>query len=247
MTTHHFFIRQSQIDADRLVKLDGPDARHIRLVLRLKKGSKIRLVDEEQNLHLASVEKVTARSVFARVLESTRTEPSRVRLRVVQGVPQLPKADLITQKLTELGARTIVFVPTEHTSYSDGFDRISGRLPRLRRIAEAAAKQCARPDIPDVLACAGLSEAAKSPEPGALLLVANEKARGGNLRDLLAGVGENPSVTVFIGPEGGLSSDETRLLEDMGAAGFSLGRNILRTETAAIAAAAIILYELGEI
>ncbi len=247
MTTHQFFIRQSQIDADRLVKLDGPDARHIRLVLRLKKGSTIRLVDEEQNLHIASVEKVTARAVFARVLESTRAEPSRVRLRVVQGVPQLPKADLIAQKLTELGAQTIVFVPTERTSYSDGFDRISKRLPRLRRIAEAAAKQCARPDIPEVLACASLGEAAKNTEPGALLLVANERARGKNLQDLLAGAGENPSITVFIGPEGGLSSGETRLLEDMGAASFSLGHNILRTETAAIAAAAIILYELGEI
>lgn len=247
MTTHQFFIRQSHIDADRLVRLEGPDARHVSLVLRLKKGSRIRLVDEEQNLHIASVEKVTARGVLARVLESVRTEPSRVRLRVVQGVPQLPKADLITQKLTELGAQSIVFAPTERTSYSDGFERISKRLPRLQRIAEAAAKQCARPDIPEVLACASLSKAAKDTEPGALLLVANEKTRRKDLCDLLAGAGENPSITVFIGPEGGLSSDEIRLLEDMGAAGFSLGRNILRTETAAIAAAAIILYELGEI
>jgi 16S rRNA (uracil1498-N3)-methyltransferase len=247
MTTHVFFIKQSQIDAEQRVKLDGPDVHHIRLVLRLRKGSKVRLVDEERNMHLASVEKVTERAVFAHIVQSTRNDPPRSALTIVQGVPRLPKVDLITQKLTELGADKIMFVPTEYTPYRDAFGKITKRLPRLRRIAEAAAKQCARNNIPDVLVCAGLSEAAGALEPDALLLVANEKAGRGNLCEHLTDAGEKRVIAVFIGPEGGLSAGEMRFLQSLGAAGFSLGRNVLRTETAAIVAAAVILYELGEI
>ncbi len=247
MTTHQFFIKQSQIGADGLVTIDGPDARHIRLVLRLKKNSRIRLVDEKRNLHLASVENISERSVVALIRETEGAAPSGARLTVIQGIPRLPKADFIAQKLTELGARNIIFAPTERTPYTDGFERISKKLGRLRKIAEAAAKQCARRDIPTVVAYDGLAAAVEAAGPDALVLVADENSPGQCLRELLAGDKGKSAVTVIIGPEGGLSPEETAALEGMGAAGFSLGRNILRTETAAVVAAAIILYEMGEI
>jgi 16S rRNA (uracil1498-N3)-methyltransferase len=247
MTIHQFFIKRSQIDTDQRVQLDGPDVHHIRNVLRLKKGAKIRLADENQNLYLASVEKVTAKAVLATLLEPIGIESPLARLSVVQGIPRLPRADFITQKLTELGACNIVFAPAKHSSYRDAFDRISARLSRLRKIAVAAAKQSGRRDIPKVLLFGSMEEAAKTQEPDSLLLVANEKSREGNLSELVSRAGRGGLITVFIGPEGGLSADEIRLLEGMGASSFSLGRNILRTETAALVAAAIILYELGEI
>lgn len=230
-----------------MVRLDGAAARHIRLVLRLKKDSKIRLVDEHRNLHLAVVEKVTDRAVDARILESSEHAHSRVRLAIVQGIPRVTKADLITQKLTELGADSIVFVPVRYSPYPDAFDRISKRLPRLENIAKAASQQCARHDIPDVTACADLETAAENLDADDLLLVADPEAGSGSLSDHIAGAGVRNTIAVFIGPEGGLSAEETQMLEERGAAGFSLGRNILRTETAAIVATAIILYELGEI
>jgi len=246
MTAHRFFIQRSRITPEKTVTIEGPDVRHIRLVLRLRKGNSIQLVDDERNLHAASIEEVTSKTVRARIVESAGTARSHIRLTVVQGVPRLPKADTITRQLSELGADTIVFVPMKQTTYGDAFRRLSKRLTRLQRIAEAAAKQCGRCDIPNVLACENLEEATKIAGPGALLVFADEKAKPENRRSLLAGAAKKRSIAVFIGPEGGLSNGERRLLEEKGARGFSLGPNVLRTETAAIVAAAVILYELGD-
>jgi 16S rRNA (uracil1498-N3)-methyltransferase len=247
MTAHRFFIKQSQITPDKMVKIEGPDVRHIRLVLRLKKGGKIQLVDDRRNVHLASVEMVSSRAVLARIVESTESTRSHIPLTLVQGLPRLPKADLITRQLSELGVDDIVFVPMEHTTYSNGFEKLSKRLDRLRKIAEAAAKQCGRHDVPNVSACADLEEAAGIPGPGALLVFADENVTGGDRRSALEDARINRAIGVFIGPEGGLSDRERRLLQNKGAKRFSLGRNILRTETAAVVAAAMVLYELGEL
>jgi 16S rRNA (uracil1498-N3)-methyltransferase len=197
--------------------------------------------------YLASVEQITAQTVVARVIDTLTDASPRACLTIVQGIPKPPKADLIVQKLTELGADNVVFAPTEFTSYPDAFEKMSARLDRLRKITKAAAKQCARRDIPRVITCASLEEAVETVPAGSLLLVANEKSPRANLRDLLARASEKCSIAAFIGPEGGFSDEEIRLLEGKDAACFSLGRNILRTETAALIAAAIILYELGEI
>jgi 16S rRNA (uracil1498-N3)-methyltransferase len=244
MTIYQFFITQSEIEPYGLVRLEGQDARHMR-VLRLKKGSAIRLVDEKQVRYTAVVERVTSREVIARLVEAHDASASSVRLSIIQGIPRLPKADWITQKLTELGVQSVAFAPTEFTPYKDGFDRVCRRLPRLRAIAEAAAKQCARLDIPSVIVHADLNEAIEQAAPGAILLVADEKAPRGRLCDLLASAAGDTPVVAFIGPEGGLSENEARHLKERGAAGFSLGGTILRTETAAMTAAAIILYEMG--
>lgn len=248
MTTQQFFIRRSHIDDNGIVTLRGTNARHIRLVLRLKKGGRIRLVDEDENLYTAAVEEVADRTVTARIVEASESMPaSRGRLTIVQGIPRLPKTDLIVQKLTELGAESIIFAPTRRTPYTDGLERISKRLDRLRKIAESAARQCCRASVPGVDACAGLAAAQKALGTDTLLLVADENADERSLRDCLAGAGPETAVAVVIGPEGGLSPEEVHELEGMGALGFSLGRSILRTETAAIVAATIVLYEMGEI
>ena len=247
MTTHQFFIKRSQIENDTMVTLEGSDARHIRLVLRLKKGNRIHLVDEERNLHAASVEKVTDSSVVARILETGKPAPSEERLTVIQGIPRLPKADLIVQKLTELGAAKILFAPTERSPYRDGQKRMQDRLERLRRIAGEAAKQCSRRSITDVAVCADLEAAMGELGSETLMLVADENAGEKSLGDCIGDAGSKSDFAVFIGPEGGLTAEEARLLENAGATSFSIGRNILRTETAAIVAAALVLYEMGEI
>lgn len=247
MTTHQFFIKQSQIDSQRRVTIEGDDVRHMRLVLRLKKGSKLRLIDEHRNQHVARVEKVLPHAIHAHIVESCASELATVRLSVIQGIPRIPKADVITQKLTEIGVQSLIFVPTEHACHKDALERVSRRLPRLRKIAEAAAKQSIRCEIPDILIYPDLPEAIKALNPNVLLLVADEKASGKRLCTVLDDTKTSRPITVFVGPEGGFSRNETRLLESAGAVSFSLGRNILRTETAALVAAAIVLYELGEI
>ena len=247
MTIRRFFIKQSQIDNDGVVTIGDSDARHIRLVLRLKKGSQISLVDEKENLHQAVLEKVTQKAVTARISETNAGASYCGRLSVIQGIPRLPKADLIVQKLTELGVESIIFAPAERTPYRDGEKRISDRLERLHRIAESASKQCLRSTVVDVTVCSDLEAAINTLGSDAFMLVADESSRGTSLRGCVSKADANVPIVVFIGPEGGFSECELQLLKEAGAAGFSLGRNILRTETAAIVAAALILYEMGEI
>lgn len=205
----------------------------------------MRLIDEEQISHRAVLEKVGKNEVRARIVESTKDARPDTSLTVVQGIPRLTKADLIVQKLTELGVARIIFAPMEYTPYSDAIERISKRLVRLERVAEAAAKQCGRCDIPDVAVFADLDISLRSLEPKTLILAADETVPAQRLRECLKTAGRKSRLAVVIGPEGGFSPKERRLLSDMGALSFSLGANILRTETAAIVAAAIILYESG--
>ena len=250
MTIQQFFIKRSQITQDATVTLEGSDARHIRLVLRLKKGSRIRLIDDEQNLHEAVIEEVTDDRALARIVETRDAGAgalSQGGVTVVQGVPRLQKADLIVRMLTELGAREIVFTPTERSPYRDAGKRVEGRLDRLRRIAAEASKQCLRRDVPRVTFRSDLAAAVEALETGTVMLTADESTSGARLAQCLAKDAARAPVAVFVGPEGGFSAAEARLLADAGARAFSLGRNILRTETAALVAAALVLYEIGEI
>jgi 16S rRNA (uracil1498-N3)-methyltransferase len=247
MTLHQFFIQRSQIKKDMSVRLGDMDAHHIRVVLRLKKKAKIRLIDDEHVIHSAKLEEVGKDGVYARILESSKKPRPRNRLTVIQGIPRLTKADLIVEKLTEVGVAGIIFVPMKYTPYSDALQRISKRLERLHNVAEAAAKQCKRLDIPNVVVADDLEMSHGNLKSGTQLLVADESVSGRSLRECLSNVKRDRRLAVVIGPEGGLSSMERRFLNDKGGAFFSLGVNILRTETAAIIAAALILYELGEL
>ena len=260
MTIQQFFIKKSQIREDATVRIEGSDARHIKLVLRLKSGAKIRLIDDEQNLYEAVIEEATDSYTLSRIVETRAVETRAVetrdagaearneaRLTVVQGVPRLQKADLIVRMLTELGVGKIVLAPTERSPYTDAGRRVEGRIERLRRIAAEASKQCLRRDVPPVSLRVDLAAAVEALEVDTVMLVADESASSSRLSECISPDIARTPVAVFIGPEGGFSSGESRLLADAGARTFSLGRNILRTETAAPVAAALVLYEIGDI
>jgi 16S rRNA (uracil1498-N3)-methyltransferase len=246
MTTHQFFIEKSRIGSDGRVTIEGVDLHHIKDVLRLRKNSTIHLVDEDGTLHRALIESLKEKTIIACIMDSAPAISVGARLTLVQGIPRLPKADLIAQKVTELGAERIVFMQAARSPYRDAHQRMSGRLARLRTIAAAAAKQSARRTIPSVDSCPDLRAVLEMLGSNATLLVADETEEGGTLRGRLANVGKAGQITVFVGPEGGFSDDERSLLREAGALPFSLGRGVLRSETAAIVAVAIVLYELGE-
>lgn len=247
MTTHQFLIKQSQIDREQGVVIRGADARHISQVLRLKKGTRIKLVDETQQLYLGLIEKVSEKMVTVSITEAPACAPEQARLSLIQGIPRLPKLDLIVQKATELGIGRIILMPTERSPYRDAFERVQKRIGRLQSIAEAAVKQCGRRCVPQVIAAATLENALHIGGDETFHLIANEKFSGATLRECLQEVPASSPISIFIGPEGGFSDKETDFLKSKGVTEFSLGQNILRTETAAIVAAAIVLYELGEL
>jgi 16S rRNA (uracil1498-N3)-methyltransferase len=246
MTTHQFFIKRSQIDKHRMLTIRGRDARHMALVLRLKKGSRVKLVDETQQLYFGLVQKISSDAARISIEAADFCTPEQARVDMVLGVPRLPKADLIVQKLTELGIGKMTFVQMKRSPYADAFQRTRKRLERLQTIAEAAAKQCGRRCIPLIEAAGTLADVFRREDTQNVRLVANENYSGKSLADSLAAVAADSPVTIFVGPEGGFSEEEIDFLRSKNTIEFSLGRNILRTETAAIVAAAIVLYELGE-
>lgn len=246
MTTHQFFIKQSQIDHEHMITIRGSDARHMVLVLRLRKGSRVKLVDETHQLYYGLVEDTSGDAVRILIESTVFCTPEQARVNMVLGIPRLPKADLMVQKLTELGIGKMTFVQMERSPYADAFQRTQKRLDRLQTIAEAAAKQCGRRCIPPIRAAERLADIFRMEDTRNVRLVANENYSGKSLSDSLSAVDPASPITIFVGPEGGFSEEEIEFLRSKEVIEFSLGRNILRTETAAIVAAAIVLYELGE-
>lgn len=236
-----FFVEGKHAAGD-VVALDASDARKVTAVLRMGAGDEIEAIDSASQRFRARVE-IDGADVRARLLE-LRASDARTSRRIVvaQGIPKGQKMDFVVEKLTELGAAAIVPLRTSRTVA----DASPAKLDRWRRLAKAAAMQCGRADVPaieDPVDVAALVARAKD----AVTLVPWEAADPVPLRDRLVGlVGEARDLLVAIGPEGGFSSDEIAALEAAGAHTISLGRRILRTETAALAMLSMLEYALAE-
>lgn len=226
--------------------LGGDDARKLVVVLRKRSGDQIEVCDSAGRVFRATLS-VEGDEVSARLDEELAAQrPVALRLELAQGVPKGAKMDYVVEKATELGVSRIVPVVSERTQGSS--DGRTGKLERWRRLARTAAQQCGRSDVPEVAApvdwdglCAGLSAVD-------LALVPWELAPPEPLRERLPTLLEGVrSVTVVIGPEGGLSHGEVERAIAAGAVAVSLGSRILRTETAGLVACSALLYAAGEL
>ena len=244
MARHRFFLT-SAYDGERL-SLTADDIHHLRDVLRLHPGEIIVAVEpggRELQVRLTEV----GEDVLGEVIgEIPRAEEPHVVL--IQGLPKGPKTDEIVQRAVEIGIERILPVITERTVVKLDSAKAEDRAARWRKIAREAAKQSQRAQVPDVAAPVALRDAEAALRDLDHVLVAWEEA--GEAR----GVGETLSelgattashVGVVVGPEGGLTADEVEWLCTLGAVVVSLGRTILRTETAGVVAAALATYELG--
>lgn len=241
----------SALDPGAVVELTGSDAEHIARVLRLARGDRIVVCDGQGSDYEAELLTVNPARVAARVLsrQPSRGEPP-VFLTIVQGIPKGDKMDLVVQKAVEAGASRIVPVFTARTVVVWDEAKSETRWRRWQRIAYEAAKQAHRGRVPQVAPPVSLPAflAARGEEEDDFghVIVPWEEARGRGLRAVLRGLSPGP-VTVLIGPEGGLSPEEVAAAEERGAHIVTLGPRILRTETAGLVAATIILYEWGDL
>ena len=238
----NFYITKSYIKGDCAV-IEGEEARHISRVLRMKKGDSVTLCDGEGMFYEAELSDFSEKSVTAKIISSKRaqTEP-RVELTIFQGVPKNPKLETIIQKVTEIGAVRIV--PVDAKRCVAKLDKGS-KVDRLRKIAKEAAKQSKRGIIPVVADACSFKEAVKMAAEADLMLIAYEEETEVSLKAAIRGK-EPKLVSVMIGPEGGFEKEEVLFAKEAGAISVTLGKRILRTETAPIAVSAAILYELGE-
>jgi len=216
--------------------------RHIAVVLRMKTGDELLLCDGQGTDYAAKITQVNKSEVLAEITGQSKWEIQSPRVFLAQGLPKSDKMDWIVQKATELGVATIVPIVTERTivKVRDEAKKVS----RWQKIAREAAMQSSRPDIPQVQALVSFPEflQALDAEPGTLLLLPWEEGTV-PLKEVLRGMQGIKKIVVCIGPEGGFSAKEAELAKGKGFRLVSLGRNILRTETAAIATLGMIGYE----
>jgi 16S rRNA (uracil1498-N3)-methyltransferase len=240
-----FFVEGVHAVGDR-VAFAPDDARKLALVLRKRSGDRVQVVDSGGIAYAATLD-VDGRDVAATLdgrLDRAGVETA-LAVTIAQAVPKGQKMDLVVEKATELGAFGIVPVRSARVV---GHDTSPGKVERWRRIAKSAAQQSGRVRVPQVADVHDWAELLATFPTYDRVYVPWELAEPAPLRDVfereLDGAG---SVLVVIGPEGGFAADEVERARDAGAHPISLGRRILRTETAALVVLSAILYARGEL
>ena len=240
MTLRRFVIPPDAIADDRVI-FRGGEARHAATVLRLRPGDRVIAVDGSGSERVVELITVSVREIVGRVIETRRSPPRRIGVSLLQGLPKGSKMDDIVRMGTELGVTAFVPVLAKR---SVGREAGGGRAERWRRIAVAASKQSGRADVPVVRDPEPLGAALGQLPAGTLLLVLWEEERTRAIAAALRGQSHPAHVALLIGPEGGLDEEEVRQARDHGGISVTLGPLVLRTETAGVAALAMILYEL---
>ena len=237
------FFSDSVTNDNGLVTLTGDEARHVAVVLRMRPGDELLLIDGKGTEYLSRIESVSDNEAVLNVVESrsSSAEPS-VNVTLFQCLPKQGKMELIIQKCVELGIHEIV--PTVSRRCVVKIDGKDGKLVRWNKVAQEASKQCGRAFIPEVKPPVKFSSVDLTHFDAVLLAYENEDVT--TLKAALNRSKDARPIAVFIGPEGGFESSEAEELIKKGAVSVSLGKRILRTETAGIAALAQIMYEFDQ-
>lgn len=238
-----FFIPADQVDGGR-VTVSGGDYHHLIHVLRKQPGDIVEATDGWGNILRIKITGTGADRAICDIIERIPAPGRRTLLTLYQAIPRQGLFDFIIEKCAELGVRRVVPVITERTVVRPAEERSAKKLERWRRIANETIKKVGRADTIDILPVCGLNEIAGILWTGSLKLTAWEMEDAKGLKHVLREKSGITEVEFVIGPEGGLSAGEIGLLGGMGFESVSLGKRILKVETAAIAAIANIFYEL---
>ena len=243
-----FFVSSNQI-VENEIKILGEDVNHIRNVLRLEKGEQIKICDKDLSKnYICEIFEISKEFINCKIIEETNLDAEgNVELTVFQGLPKADKMELIIQKCTELGASS--FVPVE---FSRSIVKLNERdsykkIERWQKIAEMAAKQSKRDLVPEIKNLININNLCTEIDNFDLVLLAFENEDKNSLKNELLKIKNTKDkikIAVIIGPEGGIEEKEVDVLKNSGAKVVSLGKRILRTETAALCMASIIMYEL---
>lgn len=244
---HHFFVTPQQISGDK-IRIEGGDVNHMKNVLRMKLHEKAEISDGESRTYLCEVEAYEEDVAILHILEEMEvdTEPAS-KLYLFQGLPKSDKMELIVQKAVELGVYQVIPVAMKRSVVRLDDKKAAKKADRWNSIAESAAKQAGRSRIPEVTMPLSYKEALKMAEELDVTLLPYELAGGMEVtREVIRQIKSGQSVGIFIGPEGGFEPEEVDAAVSMGAKVITLGRRILRTETAGFATLAVLMFELEQ-
>ena len=244
---HRFFVEPEQIFPE-YVEILGGDVNHIRNVLRMSPGDRISVSDGLVTDYICDLEQLEAGCVRGRILERKPFDVElSSRLILYQGLPKGDKMELIVQKAVELGVSRIVPVSLKRCVVKLDAKKAEAKRRRWQAVAESAAKQSGRSVIPQVDPVMTLEEALRDAKALDFRLIPYECARGmEEARSVLGKIQKGRSTGVFIGPEGGFEKSEVEAAVEAGAHPISLGRRILRTETAGICILSVLMFHLED-
>jgi len=232
-----FFISESVV-SDKIILTDDENVTHIGKVLRMREGDEVCLCDGKKTDYNCVIESVSKKEIILKIVSvEENTNESLVNITLFQGMPKGSKMDMIIQKCTELGVLRIVPFISKRTVASQ-----KGKAERFQKIALEAAKQSGRGVVPEVCETVDFESALEMLCENELPLLPYEACDGKTLKDALRGTAAK-SVGIMIGPEGGFDEEEIDAAQRKGAVIVTLGKRILRTETAGMSVISSIIYE----
>ncbi len=242
---YQFFVEDTQV-GERTVTIEGSDVNHIKNVLRMKRGERVRISSTSGKNYFGRVAEFSGETVLVALAEECAPDtelPSRIYL--FQGLPKSDKMELIIQKAVELGAYEIIPVAMKNCVVKLDEKKAAAKTARWQEIAKSAAKQSKRSIIPKVEHPVSYQEALAAAAELDVVLVPYENERGmAATREVMEAIVPGQSVGIFIGPEGGFSDGEIELAREHDMRLISLGGRILRTETAGLATLSVLMYHL---
>ena len=246
---YKFFIKEEQRHGN-IIKIIGEDVNHIKNVLRLKIGESLQICEKETSKnYLCKILELNSQIVETEIIEkiNNNTE-SNIYLHIMQGLPKFEKMETIIEKCTEIGVSEITPVAMKRSVVKLDKETQEKKVLRWRKIAEVAAKQSKRDKVPKINEVFLLKNVFSILENYDIVLVAYEKETDNSLKQELKKINKKGKVkiAVVIGPEGGIDETEIKYLKQENVKIITLGKRILRTETAPIVVSSNIFYELEE-
>lgn len=241
----HFFVIPEQV-RETEIYVTGQDVNHMKNVLRMKIGEQVEISDGNNKKYLCEVSAYEDDQAVLKILETREADTElKSKLYLFQGLPKNDKMELIVQKAVELGAYEVIPVAMKRCVVKLDAKKAAKKVERWNSISESAAKQAGRSLIPKVSEVVSYQEALEKAKKLDVVLVPYELAEGmAETKQLFHQIQPGQSVGIFIGPEGGFEREEVEQAMADGAHPVTLGRRILRTETAGFTMLSILMFEL---
>lgn len=245
---YQFFVEPHQV-SDKVVRIEGQDVNHIKNVLRMKIGEELSVsngVDgKEYRCGIVAMDEDCITCEIRFIKEDGVELPSQVFL--FQGLPKADKMELIIQKAVELGVYAVVPVSTKRCVVKLDDKKAKSKILRWQGISEAAAKQSKRRLVPEVMEVMSFKEALNFVKDFEVKLIPYELAEDmSKTKEIIDALQPGQKVAIFIGPEGGFEENEVEAAMHAGVQPITLGKRILRTETAGFTVLSWIMYKLEE-
>lgn len=241
----HFFVTPDQVKEEKIY-IKGSDVNHIKNVLRMKNGEEVQISDGNNKKYLCAIESMTSEDICLIIKEEQSADnelPSKIYL--FQGLPKSDKMELIVQKAVELGVYEIIPVATKRAVVKLDEKKALKKVERWNSISESGAKQSGRNLIPEVKTVLSFKEAIRYAAKLDVVLIPYELAEGmQETKQIIEDIQPGQSIGIFIGPEGGFDTEEVAFAMGQGVKPITLGKRILRTETAGLTTLSILMYHL---